>query len=348
MQVPANLPVIGLDLAKSVFQLHIVDPLTGEIQRRQIKRAKLAEFFGNRQSTLVAMEACGSAHYWARTLQSLGHQVKLLPAQHVKAFLLRDKTDAMDAQAIWVAAQQPHILPVPVKSERQQSCMALHGMRRQLMKMRIMQTNALRGILAEFGVVLPVGHHQFLKGIQNALAQARQQHCLPSELEQSILEQLTRISGLHSDIDLITLRLRAMIKADQQMQAIHQIPGVGELTATAVVAAVGDFSSFKSGRQFAAWVGLTPRQVGTGGKTQQLGISKRGDAYLRTLLIAGARAVIARSQSSSWIQRLLARRHYNVVVVALANKMARTVWAVLARGHEFDLTKWNPTEPSTP
>lgn len=149
MQSTANLPIIGLDLAKSVFQLHVVDVETGEIQRRQIKRATLTEFFAKWQPSIVAMEACGSAHFWARVIASLGHQVKLLPAQHVKAFLLRDKTDAMDAQAIWVAAQQPHIKPVPVKTERQQACMALHGMRRQLMKMRIMQTNALRGILAE-------------------------------------------------------------------------------------------------------------------------------------------------------------------------------------------------------
>lgn len=155
MQSTANLPVIGLDLAKSVFQLHIVDVETGEIQRRQIKRAKLTEFFAKCPPSLVAMEACGTAHHWARAIGALGHRVKLLPGQHVKAFLLRDKTDAMDAQAIWVAAQQPHIKPVPVKTERQQTCMALHGMRRQLMKIRIMQTNALRGILAEFGITLP-------------------------------------------------------------------------------------------------------------------------------------------------------------------------------------------------
>jgi transposase len=344
MQSIANLPVIGLDLAKSVFQLHIVDIESGEIQRRQIKRAKLIEFFATSQPSLVAMEACGAAHHWARTIRMLGHQVKLLPAQHVKAFLLRDKTDAMDAQAIWVAAQQPHIKSVPVKSERQQACMALHGMRRQLMKMRIMQTNALRGILGEFGIAMPVGHNQLLKKIQGELAKAQQGDLLSADLVVSIQEQLKRIDGLQEDIDQIGQRLRAMIREDRQMQEIEQIPGVGDLTSSALVAAVGDFSTFKSGHQFASWLGLTPRQVGTGGKTQQLGISKRGDTYLRTLLIAGARAVIARSEKSNWIERLLARRHYNVVVVALANKMARTAWAVLAKGIAFDLVKWNPTE----
>jgi transposase len=258
--------------------------------------------------------------------------------------LLRDKTDAMDAQAIWVAAQQPHIKPVPVKTERQQACMALHGMRRQLMKVRIMQTNALRGLLAEFGIAMPVGHKQLLMVIQGELAKAQQDDLLPADLVVSVQEQLKRIDALQNDIDHIAQRLLAMIREDRQMQAIQQIPGVGDLTASALVAAVGDFSTFKSARQFASWVGLTPRQVGTGGKTHQLGISKRGDSYLRTLLIAGARAVIARSKRSNWIERLLERRHYNAVVVALANKMARTVWAVLAKGKAFDLFKWNPLE----
>lgn len=347
MQSFVNLPVIGLDLAKAVFQLHIVDVETGETQRRQIKRAKLTEFFANCQPSLVAMEACGTSHFWARTIRSLGHQVKLLPAQHVKAFLLRDKTDAMDAQAIWVAAQQPHILPVPVKTERQQTCMALHGIRRQLMKMRIMQTNALRGILAEFGIAMPVGYKQLLKVIQGELAKAEQDDLLPAVLVISVQEQLKRIDTLQHDIDHIGQRLLAMIREDRQMQAIEQIPGVGDLTASALVAAVGDFSSFKSGRQFASWVGLTPRQVGTGGKTQQLGISKRGDTYLRTLLIAGARAVVARSKKTPWIEKLLERRHFNAVVVALANKMARTVWAVLAKGKAFDLFKWSSLEQAS-
>jgi transposase len=347
MQSAANLPVIGLDLAKSVFQLHIVDMESGEIQRRQVKRAKLAEFFAKCQSSLVAMEACGTAHHWARTIRALGHEVKLLPAQHVKAFLLRDKTDAMDAQAIWVAAQQPHIKPVAVKTERQQACMALHGMRRQLMKMRIMQTNALRGILAEFGIALPVGHSQLLKTVQGELAKAQQDDRVPGDLVFSVQEQLKRIDGLEIDIESLGRRLRTVIQEDRQMQAIGRVPGIGELTASALVAAVGDFSTFKSGRQFASWVGLTPRQVGTGGKTQQLGISKRGDTYLRTLLIAGARAVIARAERSGWITRLLERSHYNVAVVALANKMARTAWAILAKGVDFDHVKWHPLEPAS-
>lgn len=344
MKSSAQLPVIGMDIAKNVFQLHIVDAETGEIQRRQLKRAKVNEFFVNREPSLVAMEACGGAHHWARTLLAMGHQVMLLPAKHVRAFVLRDKTDALDAQAIWVAAQQPHIREVPVKSEHQQACLSLHRIRAQLMKMRIMQTNALRGLLYEFGIALPEGHKKLLQSIQGELSKAQQTSCLSDVVVLSVQEQLKRIDALQEDIDQLDKRLAAMVKQSQQMLAVQAIPGIGPLTATALVATAADLSTFKSGRQFAAWLGLTPRQVGTGGKTQQLGISKRGDIYLRVLLVSGARAVVSRSAHSSWLERLLQRRHFNVAVTALANKIARTAWAVLAKGQAFDQVKWNPTE----
>lgn len=347
MQSTAQLSVIGLDIAKNVFQLHSVDATTGEIQRRQLKRAKVAEFFANRQPSLVAIEACGGAHHWARTLLAMGHKVKLLPAKHVRAFVLRDKTDALDAQAIWVSAQQPHIKEVPVKSEQQQACLALHSMRQQLMKMRVMQTNALRGLLYEFGIALPVGHNKLLHSIQGEMAQAQLDNRLTDIVVVSVQEQLKRIDAMQEDIDGLSKRLIALLKQDQQMLAVQAIPGVGPLTATALVASVGDVLPFKSGRHFASWLGLTPRQVGTGGKTQQLGISKRGDTYLRTLLIAGARSIVGRGAHNSWIERLLQRRHFNVVVAAVANKMARTVWAVLAKGAAFDQVKWNPIEMPT-
>ncbi len=289
MQSTEKLPVIGLDIAKNVFQLHIVDAETGEIQRRQLKRGKVAEFFANRQPSLVALEACGGAHHWARTLLAMGHQVKLLPAKHVKAFLLR-------------------------------------------------------GLLYEFGIVLPVGHAKLLQSIQGELAHAQQHNRLPGIVMMSVQEQLKRINAMQDDIDELTKRLGAMLKQNQQMLAVQAIPGIGALTATALVATVGDVSTFRSGRQFAAWLGLTPRQVGTGGKTQQLGISKQGDSYLRNLLINGARAIVGRSSPTSWMERLLQRRHFNVVVTAVANKMARTVWAVLAKGVAFDQVKWNPAE----
>ena len=201
MQSTGQLPVIGLDIAKNVFQLHSVDAATGEIQRRQLKRPKVAEFFANRQPSLVAIEACGGAHHWARTLLAMGHKVKLLPAKHVRAFVLRDKTDALDAQAIWIAAQQPHIKDVSVKSEQQQACLALHSMRQQLMKMRIMQTNALRGLLYEFGIVLPVGHSKLLGSIQSEMTQAQLNNRLPDIVVLSVQGQLKRIDAMQEDID---------------------------------------------------------------------------------------------------------------------------------------------------
>lgn len=345
MKTIPQLPVIGMDIAKNVFQIHAVDPETGEIERIKLKRVKVAELFANRQPSLVALEACGGAHHWARTLSAQGHQVKLLPAKHVKAFVLRDKTDARDAQAIWVAAQQLHIREVPVKSEQQQACLALHRMRAQLMKVRIMQTNALRGLLYEFGIALPEGHRILLQQVKQELAQAEDK--LPGVVTQSVLEQLARVDQLQEDIDRIDKRLAALGKQNQQMLALQTVPGIGPLTATALVSSAADINTFDTGRQFAAWLGLTPRQTGTGGKIRQLGLSKRGDAYVRTLLMHGARAVIARRMQSAWVQSLLARRPYNVVVAALANKLARTAWAILTKGKAFDQLKWNPVEVAT-
>jgi len=329
-----------MDIAKSIFHLHIVDQETGEISRLKLRRNKVTEFFANTPKALVAMEACGGAHHWARVIQSLGHEARLLPANHVKAFVVRDKTDANDARAIWVAAQQSHIKPVPVKSELQQGCLALHRIRAQLMKMRIMQTNALRGLLYEFGVILPEGHRALLKAINGELAVAQEKHLVPEALIISIQEQLKRIETLQSDIDHIDRRLAQIVKADSQMTTLQTVPGIGVLSATALIATATDITTFSSGRQFAAWLGLTPRQTGTGGKTRQLGISKRGDPYVRTMLMHGARAVIARSERSTWVERLLERRPYSVVVAALANKLARTAWALLAKGSSFDPRKW--------
>jgi transposase len=278
MKRTAELPVIGMDIANNVFQLHLVDPDTGETLRIKLRRERVASFFANRQPSVVAMEACGGAHHWGRILQAQGHQVRLLPAKQVRPFVLRDKTDARDAQAIWVAAQQPQIRAAPLKSESQQACLALHRMRAQLMKIRIMQANALRGLLYEFGIVLPEGHQALLNNIQPALAKAGER--LPAVVIESVLEQLSCIGNLQQDLDRLDQRLVAVGKRHPQMLALQTIPGIGPLTATALVATATDLGSFCSGRQFAAWLGLTPRQTGTGGKVRQLGISKRGDPYV--------------------------------------------------------------------
>jgi transposase len=348
MKSTAELPVVGMDIAKNVFQLHIVDPDTGEIQRLKLKRDRVAPFFAERGRCLVAMEACGGAHHWARLLMALGHDVKLLPARQVRPFVLRHKTDARDAQAIWVAAQQAQILAVPIKSAHQQECLALHRMRAQLMKMRIMQTNALRGLLYEFGIVLPEGHRILMQRIHSELAVAHDSGAISDVLVQAVQEQILRICGLQADIDALERRITALGRSHEQMAAVQAIPGIGPLTATALIATATDVAQFSSAKQFAAWLGLTPRQTGTGGKTRQLGLSKRGDTYVRTLLMHGARAVIARRSPTSWIAKLLARRPYNVVVAALANKLARTAWAVLVRGQAFDALKWHPTSEPSP
>jgi len=324
----------GLDLAKRVFQLHWVDVETGEIGRRQLKRAQVLEWFANRAPAVIAMEACGSAHYWARKLTGLAHEVRLIGAQFVRPFVKSNKTDAADAQAIWEAVQRPGMKFVAVKSEAQQSVLMMHRMREQLVKMRTMQINQLRGLLYEFGVELPQGRANGVARIPAELVKL--DGVLPAMVVETIRGQLQRIAALDQDIGQIEKKLKLWRKDDAASKKLMDIPGVGLLTATAAVATIGDAKAFKSGREFAAFVGLVPRQSGTGGRVKLLGISKRGDVYLRTLLIHGARAVITHGKEREpWLEQLLARRPLNAVVVALANKMARTIWALLAHERTY-------------
>lgn len=325
--------VIGMDIAKKVFQLHTVNRSSGTIERIKLRREEVLPFFANYPSSLVAIEACGSAHWWARQLQQLGHEVRLLAPRSVRPFVLRNKTDAADAQAIWTAVQQPGACTVAIKQVDQQAILSLHRLRAQLLKFRIMQSNALRGLFYEFGMILPEGYAALVKVMPDAFAQAENQ--VPELLLESLREQWARVLRLDEEIKLIERRLKRCLRDRRDCQALAEIPGIGLLTATAAVAAIGEAKSFHSGRQFAAWLGLVPRQTGTGGRTRQLGLSKRGDVYLRTLLMHSARSIIAKGQKSEWVERLLARRPYNVVVAALANKLARTVWAILAKGSPY-------------
>ena len=324
----------GLDLAKRVMQLHWVEMETGEICRRQLKRDQVLQFFVNREPSVIAMEACGSAHYWARKLLGVGHEVRLIAAQFVRPFVKTNKTDAADAQAIWEAAQRPGMRFVAVKSEGQQGVLMLHRMREQLVKMRTMQINQLRGLLYEFGADLPPGRQKGLERIPGELAKL--DGVLPAMVVETIRDQLQRIATLDRDITQIEKRLGLWKKKDVASKKLMAIPGVGLLTARAAVATIGDAKAFKSGREFAAFAGLVPRQSGTGGRVQLLGISKRGDVYLRTLLIHGARSAITQGKEREpWLEKLLARRPLNAVVVALANKMARTIWALLAHDRTY-------------
>lgn len=325
---------IGLDLAKRVFQLHWVEMDTGEICRRQLKREQVAEFFANREPSVVAMEACGSAHYWARKLAGFGHEVRLIAAQFVRPFVKSNKTDAADAQAIWEAAQRPGMKFVAVKSEGQQGVLTLHRMREQLVKMRTMQINQLRGLLYEFGADLPQGRQRGMARVADELA--RLEGNLSAMVIDAVRQQLKRIEALDNDIADIEKKLALWKKEDPSARKLMEIPGIGLLTATAAVAAIGDAKAFGSGREFAAFVGLVPRQSGTGGRIKLLGISKRGDVYLRTLLIHGARSVITcQKEREPWLEKLLTRRPHNVAVVALANKMARTMWALLVHDRTY-------------
>jgi transposase len=329
-----GLQVIGLDIAKSVFQLHTVDMGTGEIVNVQIKREKVLEHFANRQPCLTAIEACGGAHHWARELTALGHSVRLLHAKIVRPFVSGNKTDATDARAIWLAVQQPGIKFVGIKTAARQATLTLHRQRELLMKMRTMQTNSLRGLLYEFGATFAKGRKALFKDVEQTLEELSGQ--LPSMVRDSLREQVARIRAMSEGILAIEKRLELQLKADPQMQRITQIPGVGLLTATAAIATMGEASAFKSGREFCSWLGLVPKQTGSGGKVRLGGISKRGDAYLRTLLVHGARSVLSRAKEPGlWLEQIKQRRPSNVVIVAQAAKMARTIWAVTAKDQDY-------------
>jgi transposase len=326
--------VVGIDIAKRVFQLHWVEIESGEMVSLQLKRERFLEHFANRAPCLIGMEACGGSQHWARELQKLGHQVKLLSGRMVKPFVGGNKNDAADARAIWTAVQQPGIKAVAVKSEGQQAVLALHRMRAQLVKFRTAQINGLRGLLTEYGEVMPQGRAGIKRDIPAALRRLVDR--LPAVVIDTLREQYARLGQLDEQVQDIERRLRQWLSQDEASRRVAEIPGVGLLTATAAIAMMGDAKAFKSGREFAAWLGLVPRQSGTGGRVRLLGISKRGDTYLRTLLIHGARAVMTHSKEPpEWAKSIAERRPKNVAIVALANKMARTIWALSAHERAY-------------
>ena len=327
--------VVGVDIAKRVFQLHWVEMETGELMGLRLTRTKFVEHFGNRAPCLVGMEACGGAQHWARRLLALGHDVRLLPAKMVRPFVSGNKNDAHDAQAIWTGVQQPGVKTVAVKSEEQQGILALHRMRQQLVKFRTAQINGLRGLLTEYGEVMPRGRAGMNRDMTAVLERVSER--LPAMTIETLREQWARVAALDTEIDAIERRIGVWHRQNVASRRIAAIPGVGVLTATAAVATMGDPATFRSGREFAAWLGLVPRHTGTGGRVRMLGISKRGDTYLRTLLIHGARSALARGKApSEWQLRLARRRPSNVVAVALANKTARTIWALLAHDRVYE------------
>ena len=346
-----NVTTYGLDLAKRVLQVHWVEPQTGEVKRKTLARADVGAFFARREAGLIAMEACGSTHHWGRRLTSLGHEVKLIAAQFVRPFVKTNKTDAADAEAIWEAVQRPGMRFVALKSEEQQAVLSLHRIRTQSVKMRTMQAHQVRGLLYEFGVAVPKGWRALLAQAGPLLAD--ETRCpVPELMRRELVTQLEGLRALTTRITALERQIGSWQRREPECNRIAAVPGVGTLTATAVVATVGDARTFRSGREFAAFLGLVPRQSGTGGRVKLLGISKRGDPYLRTLLIHGARTVLNHQSRADrtldpWLKGLLSRRPKNVAIVALANKMARTIWALLAHDRAFDRS-WSQATLPTP
>jgi len=293
----------------------------------------MTQFFAQLPPCLIGMEACGSAHFWARKLTGLGHTVKLMAPQFVKPYVKTNKNDARDAEAICEAVGRPTMRFVAIKTPEQQALLALHRARQGLVRARTAQGNQIRGLLAEFGLVIPKGLRHLASYIPEILEDAE------NGLARMSRELFTRLLEHLRHLDTQVLALEAQIKAwhrqDAASRRLEEIPGIGPLTASALVASIGDARHFKNGRQLSAWLGLVPRQRSTGGKSNLLGISKRGDVYLRTLLIHGARSTLRTAKPDTWGAGLAERSNKNLAAVALANKTARIVWALLAHGRSF-------------
>ncbi|MGY4024097.1 IS110 family RNA-guided transposase [Aeromonas sobria] len=334
-----NVKTIGIDLAKAIFQIHGVNEYGKCLFNKQLKRAQLISFFANLPPCLVGMEACSSAHYWARKLQGLGHTVKLMAPQFVKPYVKTNKNDAADAEAICEAVSRPNMRFVPMKSSEQLAVLALHRARQGFVKARTAQANQLRGLLAEHGIIIPKGIAHIGKHLPEILEEY--ENGLPGTFRQ-LLERLgEHLKALDRQVQELEVQLQSWHRENVARKKLAQIPGIGPITASALIASVGDAKSFKNGRQLAAWLGLVPRQHSSGGKQTLLGISKRGDSYLRTLLIHGARAVLRVAErkaqhANSWLAGVMGRRNHNVAAVALANKNARIVWALLAQEREYE------------
>lgn len=328
---------IGIDLAKDVFQLHGVDGHGHAVLKRQIRRKEMIGFFTKIEPCLVGMEACGSAHYWARRLTELGHTVKLIAPQFVKPYVKTNKHDAADAEAICEAVTRPNMHFVPIKTIDQQTILSVHRVRQGLVKARTAQANQIRGLLAEMGLVVPKGIRNLFSLVPSMLDEAKE--ILPAAFCQLIARLLNQLKELKREVDELELEILRWHRQSEASRNLETIPGVGPITASALAASVGDANNFKNGRQLAAWLGLVPKQHSTGGKQRLQGISKRGDCYLRTLLIHGARAVTKsaerRPERHAWLTKLMGRRNKNVAAVALANKNARIAWALLARAEKF-------------
>jgi transposase len=329
---------IGLDIAKSVFQVHGIDAGGQVVIRRQLKRSYVLAFFQKLPPCLVGIEACASSHHWSRELQALGHTVRLMPPAYVKPYVKRHKNDATDAEAICEAVTRPNMRFVPTKTREQQSCLTLHRTRHLFIRQQTSVINVIRAHLAEFGIVAPVGR----KGVEQLLGVAADagDKRLPEVTRACITALGAQLQTLKAQILQFDRLIMAWHRSSETSRRLDDIPGVGPALATALVATVADPKAFRSGRNFSAWIGIVPKQHSSGGKDRLGSISKRGDRYLRGLFVAGALAVIRYAKIHGtkrrpWLTALLARRPTKVAAIALANKIARMAWAMMAKGERY-------------
>jgi transposase len=332
-----QITTVGLDIAKNVFQVHGIDSDEKVVIRKQLRRSQVIRFFQDLSPCLVGLEACATAHHWARELRKLGHEVRLMPAKDVKAYVKRNKNDAADAEAICEAVRRPTMRFVQVKSAEQQAQLMQHRARDLLMRQRTQLINAMRAHMAELGIAAPQGR----EGIKQLLAIIADDDDmrLPVDARASLIVLAAQLQAMQTMIGSLEKRIVARHRSNQDSKRLQTIPGVGIIGATAIAATVTDPAAFRSGRDFAAWVGLVPRQDSTGGKPRLGPISKQGDRYVRRILVIGAVSMLRRAKLNPerypWVTRLLARRPFKVVAIALANKMARVAWALLAKGGTY-------------
>jgi transposase len=334
-----KITTIGLDLAKSVFQIHAVSADGRIIIRRALRRSQVLDFFRAIEPCVVGLEACGSAHHWANEIGKLGHTVKLMPPAYVKAYVKRNKTDAADAEAICEAVTRPTMRFVPVKSRDEQAAGMVLKTRELLVRQRSQTANAMRAHMAELGIIAATGMTSIAKLI--AILRGGEDERLPVQAQAALLEMAEQIEILTVRVESLDKKIVAAVKADDKARRLTTIPGVGPIIAATFRIAIQDPAAFRTGRDLAAWIGITPRANSSGGKERLGKISKRGNKQLRTLLIVGATSILKQVRRGvkmpAWVLSLMARRPYKVAAVALANKMARTIWALLVKGGTYQV-----------
>lgn len=335
-----KIKLIGVDLAKNVFQVCALNQANKILFNRAVRRPQLRQTIAQLPPSTLAMESCSSAHYWGRAFEGMGHQVVLVPAQHVKPFVRGGKSDARDALAICEAAQRPGLHPVPIKSVAQQDILLLHRLRQGQVQLSTSLANQIRSLGREYGVVFPTGVRTLIARLPEVLEDGGNE--LSPVARHALADQHRHLCTVRVTIKQLQQQIEQLLAPHPAFAQLQALPGIGPLTASAFIAAIGDGRQFRCGRQVGAWLGLVPRQFGSGGPVQLKGMTKNGDRYLRALLVHGARAAITRGQKNcpplaQWVQPIIARRGHNKAVVALANKLARIAWVIVSSGEPFDL-----------